>query len=248
MKGTFTGATRDRPGLFREADGGTLFFDEVGELPERAQAKLLRALETRTIRPVGRDREEQVDVRVVAATNRDLGDAMRRGRFREDLFHRLQVLTLHVSPLRERTADIAAIAAAQLADLGAARGRSLALAPEALEALGAYDWPGNVRELVNVLKRAAIFCAEDRIGEREIADCIGGSIFGHPEARAVRPSSRPEALDAEDLSLADVERRHILAAFEKNGGNVTRAAQALGVDRRTLQRKLRAFGRDVGDE
>jgi DNA-binding NtrC family response regulator len=250
VRGAFTGAVSTRVGAFEAANNGTLFLDEIGEMPRTLQPKLLRVLERGEVTRLGANDTRKVAVRVVAATNRNLEAEVRAGNFREDLYYRLRVCHVHVPPLHERLEDIAPLVAHHLAII-ATRERRVAtprLSSEALEMLLGYRWPGNVRELVNVLKRAAIFCAEDRITEREIAECIGASIFGHPEARAVRPSSRPEPLDAEALSLADVERRHILAAFERSGGNVTRAAQALGVDRRTLQRKLRAFGRDVGDE
>src|SRR5690606_37594665 len=149
VRGAFTGATQDRPGLFREADGGTLFLDEVGELPLEAQAKLLRVLETGTVRPVGGVREEPVNVRVIAATNRNLAEAAREGKFREDLLYRLHVLSIEIPPLRERREDIAPIALALLRRLGKERNRELRLEPSGLAELERYDWPGNVRELAN---------------------------------------------------------------------------------------------------
>src|SRR5690606_31418935 len=156
VRGAFTGATQDRPGLFREADGGTLFLDEVGELPLEAQAKLLRVLETGTVRPVGGVREEPVNVRVIAATNRNLAEAAREGKFREDLLYRLHVLSIEIPPLRERREDIAPIALALLRRLGKERNRELRLDPAAIQELERYDWPGNVRELQNVHNRADI--------------------------------------------------------------------------------------------
>jgi len=248
VKGAFTGATQDRPGLFREANGGTLFLDEVGELPLEAQAKLLRVLETGTVRPVGGVREEPVNVRVVAATNRNLAEAARAGKFRDDLLYRLHVLAVEVPPLRERREDIGPIADALLARIGEQRGRSLRLEPSGLAELERYDWPGNVRELANVLKRAAIFSTTGALGGAEIREAIGSSIFGHPEARAQRPAPAPAPGPGEELTLAELERRHILETFDRLEGNVTRTAQALGIDRRTLQRKLRAFGREAADE
>jgi DNA-binding NtrC family response regulator len=246
VKGSFTGAVGDRPGLMKEADGGTLFLDEVGELPEPAQAKLLRALETGAIRPVGGVREEPVDVRIVAATNRDLAQLVGEGRFRKDLLFRLHVLAVAVPPLRERKQDLAPIAAALLARISCARGRPLALAPGALEVLAAYDWPGNVRELFNVLKRAAAFADGEVLEPAALRDAVGTSIFGHPEARAAAPAT-PSAEVAE-LTLAELEKRHILETLDRLGGNITKVAVALGIDRRTLQRKLKALGRDEGDE
>jgi len=246
VKGAFTGATQDRAGLFREANGGTLFLDEVGELPLEAQAKLLRVLETGTVRPVGGVREEPVDVRVLAATNRNLAEAAREGKFREDLLYRLHVLSIEIPPLRERREDIAPIALALVRRLGRERNRELRLDPTAIQELERYDWPGNVRELQNVLKRAAIFSSTGVIGPSEIREAIGSSIFGHPEARATRAAPPPRP--AEELTLAELEKRHILETFDRLEGNVTRTAQALGIDRRTLQRKLRAYGREAGDE
>lgn len=247
VRGAFTGAAHDRPGLFREARGGTLFLDEVGELPEGAQAKLLRALETRTIRPVGGGKEEPVDVRVVAATNRDLGLEVREGRFREDLFYRLHVLSIEIPPLRKRREDLEPIAKLLLSR--ASPGRALELSPEAVGELSFYDWPGNVRELANVLKRASIFARDSTLSAAEIREAIGTSIFGHPEARALQPTLPVTGDDGDDeLTLADLERRHILDSFERMAGNVTRTAQALGIDRRTLQRKLKSYGRDTGDD
>ncbi len=242
VRGAFTGAAADHKGLFREAHGGTLFLDEVGELPEGAQAKLLRALETKVIRPLGGGRDEAVDVRVIAATNRDLAAEARAGRFRTDLLYRLHVLSIRVPPLRERLEDVGPIGATILDAVGKSRGRNLVLAPEAEAVLAAYDWPGNVRELANVLKRAAAYATSDRLDAATVSEAVKSSIFGHPEARAAKPTAPSE------LTLAELERKHILETFERLGGNVTRVAQALGIDRRTLQRKLKALGRDAGDD
>ncbi|MBI2893360.1 MAG: sigma-54-dependent Fis family transcriptional regulator [Deltaproteobacteria bacterium] len=180
---------------------------------------------------------------MLAATNRDLALAAREGRFRQDLLFRLSVLCIGVPPLRERRQDVEPIATVLLERLCATRGRHVGLGPDAMGELVAYDWPGNVRELLNVLERAVVFAATDRLGAEQIREAIGSSIFGHPEAR-----SASGATPGADLTLAEAERDHILATFERLGGNVTRAAGALGVDRRTLQRKLRSFGRDVGED
>ena len=246
VKGAFTGAVGDRPGLLREADGGTLFLDEVGELPEAAQAKLLRALETGTVRPVGGTREEPVDVRIVAATNRDLAALVRDGRFRKDLLFRLHVLAVPVPPLRTRKEDLGPIARALVTRIARARGRKLGIAAGAIELLGGYDWPGNVRELFNVLKRAAAFSGGEVLDERALREAIGNSIFGHPEARAAAPITPPA--ETAELSLAELEKRHILETFERLHGNVTKVAAALGIDRRTLQRKLKALGREADED
>lgn len=242
-KGAFTGATSDRRGLFREADGGTLFIDEVAELPIDSQAKLLRALETRSIRPVGESREIAVDARIVAATNCDLWQEVKSGRFREDLYFRLQVFPIVLPPLRRRTDDIVPLALHLLERVG---GRARSLSPDAEKALVSYEWPGNVRELLNVLRRAALFAEGDAIDGDLVRRMIAASVFGHSESVAERdaPSSRiSEAPDRPSgSSLAEVERAHIEQVLRRMEGNVTRAATALGIDRRTLQRKLRAYG------
>ncbi len=230
-RGAFTGATEDRQGLFREAHGGTLFIDELGELPIEMQAKLLRALETRKVRPVGESGEVDVDVRIVAATNRDLWIEVQEGRFREDLYFRLQVFPIVIPPLKERREDIRPLTQHLLGRLGAA---SIELDDAGWKALEEYDWPGNVRELLNVLRRAALF-AEGNVIEGELArKMVAASIFGHAgTTRAPAPTT---------TSLADVERQHIERVLQSLGGNVTKAAAALGIDRRTLQRKLKAYG------
>lgn len=233
-RGAFTGATADRQGVFREADGGTLFIDELGELPMELQAKLLRALETRRVRPVGESKEFPVDVRIVAATNRDIWADVQAGTFREDLFFRLQVFPIVLAPLRERRDDIVRLAEHLLPRIGA----NAKLDDSAVEALVAYDWPGNVRELMNVLRRAALFSAGDVLDANIIRRMTAASVFGQAQPRsATTPSS-------EAASLAEVERTHIERVLKERDGNVTHAAIALGIDRRTLQRKLKAYGMD----
>lgn len=256
-RGSFTGAVADRKGLFREADGGTLFIDELAELPIDSQAKLLRALESRKIRAVGDGRETDVDVRIVAATNRDLWAEVNAGRFREDLYFRLQVFPIVLPPLRSRPDDLEALSAHLLGRLGFG---AMRLDPSALAALRAYDWPGNVRELLNVLRRASLF-AEQGVIDGELARrMIAASVFGHagptsarrgaplPEPARMGDPSRDarsgEAPLPENASLAEVERTHIERVLAAQGGNITRAAVALGIDRRTLQRKLKAYGMD----
>jgi DNA-binding NtrC family response regulator len=244
-RGAFTGATNDRLGLFREAIGGTLFIDELAELPIDSQAKLLRALETRSIRPVGESRELAADVRIVAATNRDLWRETQEGRFREDLYFRLQVFPIVVPPLRDRLEDLAPLCQHLLTRLGP---RAPRLSAEAAQALATYDWPGNVRELLNVLRRASLFAEGQVVGDELVRRMIAASVFGHvgvergasPPPSA--PPSAPPASPARGASLAEVERAHIEKVLAAMGGNVTRAAVALGIDRRTLQRKLRTFG------
>lgn len=237
-RGSFTGAQRDRDGLFREAEGGTLFIDELAELPLESQAKLLRAIETKSIRPVGESGEVAVDVRIIAATNRDLWAETQLGNFREDLYFRLQVFPVMVEPLRERPQDIEPLAQHLLMRLGKS---DLHLGSESLAALREYDWPGNVRELLNVLRRASLFAISEVIDPDLIRRMIAASVFGN--ARETLPQS-PDT-DSRNTNLAEMERGHIERVLREMDGNVTRAAAALGIDRRTLQRKLRAYGMDA---
>jgi len=234
-RGSFTGAQSNRDGLFREADGGTLFIDELAELPLESQAKLLRAIETKSIRPVGESGEVEVDVRIVAATNRNLWAETQAGRFREDLYFRLQVFPVLVRPLRDRPEDIEPLADHLLARLGKGH---MSLEPEASAALREYDWPGNVRELLNVLRRATLFSIDDVVSADLVRRMVAASVFG-----SVRESTPPPGA-ASQTKLADLERDHIERVLEEMDGNITRAAAALGIDRRTLQRKLRAYEAD----
>lgn len=234
-RGAFTGAHDDRRGLFREADRGTLFIDELAELPLESQAKLLRAIETKAIRPVGESGEIEVDVRIVVATNRDLWTETQAGRFREDLYFRLQVFPIFIRALRERPVDIEPLATHLLARLGK---NDVQLAPEALTALREYDWPGNVRELLNVLRRASLFAISSSLSEELIRRMIAASVFGN--SRESEPAQEPT--ESGRVSLAEVEREHIERVLQDMEGNITRAAAALGIDRRTLQRKLRSYG------
>lgn len=248
-KGSFTGATGDRPGLFREAHGGTLFVDELGELPLDSQAKLLRAIEERRIRGIGEQREVAVDVRIIAATNRDLWTEVQAGRFREDLYFRLQVFPLRLPSVRERIEDVPALAEHLLARIG---GPARRLEPEALSALMAYGWPGNVRELLNVLRRASLFATSEVLDAELVRRMVAASVFAHPSAaRAVAPRepAAPSAItEGDTMSLAELERNHIEKTLARMGGNITKAASSLGIDRRTLQRKLRSYGIAAGDE
>ena len=219
VRGAFTGAREARRGLFHYANGGTLFLDEIGELPLPMQTRLLRVLEERRIRPVGSEAEVPVDVRVVAATNRDLRAEVAAGRFREDLFYRLEVVTVTIPPLRERRADIADLALHFNAQLSTRLGLPpLNLGPADLARLAAYAWPGNVRELRNLIERSLIL----------------GSLPATGEAAGFS--------DPLPLSLAEVEKRHILAVLDQCGGNRARAAALLGVSRKTLDRKAIEWG------
>lgn len=226
-KGAFTGANQAREGLFSYANGGTLFLDEIGEMPLGMQTKLLRVLEERTIRPVGTNREVPVDVRVVAATNRDLGEEVAAGRFREDLFYRLNVLSVRMPPLRERPDDVIELFHHYLQSLSAELGLPApAVGTAELEALRAYAWPGNVRELKNMVERCLLL------------GCSPGEMLpGHRRARAeARPQGYPDG-----MSLDEVERHHITQVLKGAGGNKSEAARRLGISRKTLERKLQGY-------
>jgi DNA-binding NtrC family response regulator len=236
-KGAFTGANANHPGMFGEAQGGSLFIDEVAELPQDTQGKLLRALESGTIRPVGAPREMPSDVRIIAATNRDLWAEVKRGSFREDLYFRLQVLPLVLPPLRERREDIPALAYHLLERIGS----RVRISEQAEALMVGYEWQGNVRELLNVLRRAVLFVDGEVIDAALMRRMLAASGF----SQAVPPAAgSAETADgaASSTNLADVERAHIARVLAQMEGNVTRAATALGIDRRTLQRKLKSFG------
>lgn len=237
-RGSFTGADRDRTGLIRDAEGGTLFIDELGELPLDLQPKLLRVIEARAVRPVGESREIPINVRIIAATNRDLQGEVEAGRFRRDLFYRLNVFPLEIPPLRERMEDLEELALHLLGRLG---DRTPTLEEGALEALKDYPFPGNVRELLNILRRAAVFAGNRPIDAGLLSKMAQGSVFGHAEVRVRSGIPTLEEYDPSQ-TLSEVERTHIERVLEAHGGNVTRAAIALGIDRRTLQRKLRGHG------
>jgi len=227
-KGAFTGADARKIGLFEQASGGTLFLDEVGELKRDLQVKLLRVLQEREILRVGGTEPVAVDVRVVAATNRNLEREMREGRFREDLFYRLNVIPITLPPLRERRTDIPLLVDHFLRKYGG-RGRPAEIAPGALEALVAYDWPGNVRELESVVERTLLLTEGSRVEAEDL-----------PLPARAGSSAAPLPIDIPDggLDLEDLERRLILRAVDKAGGNTSQAARLLGLSRRTLQYRL----------
>ncbi len=235
-KGAFTGAEADRPGLFEEASGGTLFLDEVGELPAKMQVKLLRALQEGSIRRVGDTRERKVDVRVIAATNRDLAGEVEAGRFREDLFFRLNVLPIHMPPLRARLEDLPLLARSLLARWGEDPAR---LTDEALEALARYPFPGNVRELENALQRMLALAPPGApLTATDVREALG-------MAQATEAGDLDSALGRLDAWLADQERRAILYALKKTGGNLTRAAKLLGISFRSLRYRVDKLGIDA---
>jgi DNA-binding NtrC family response regulator len=226
----FTGAKQARAGLFEAADGGTLFLDEIGELPLAVQPKLLRALQEGAIRRVGADREREIKVRTVAATNRDLEEEVRAGRFREDLYWRLNVIHLRVPPLRERRFDIPLLVEHFMASAAEASGMPpLDVAPEALAILTAYSWPGNVRELENAVERAIALAEGARLLPADLPERVRSS--GATAALIARGRERR-------LTLRELEREYILETLRETGGNKLRAAEMLGVDRKTLYRKL----------
>ena len=250
VKGAFTDARTAHTGLMLKADGGTLFLDEVTELPLTLQPKLLRALQERRVRPVGASDEVAFDARVVAASNRDLGEAVTSGAFREDLYFRLDVLQVRVPPLRERGEDVLRLARAFLVELAEQAGRPTpALGPEAARALLAHRWPGNVRELRNAMERAVALCRDARITVGDLPERVRGHSDSSVPGReaSTGPEENPSAqvggpAGPASPRLEDVERSHILAILDQEGGSRTHAARILGIDRKTLYRKLAGWG------
>ena len=233
VKGSFTGAVKDKTGLFAAAAGGTFFLDEIGETTPATQVKLLRVLQHREVIRVGATDPEPIDTRLIAATNRDLEEEIKRGGFRSDLFYRLNVIALHLPPLRQRREDIPILAEHFLTRASEVRAENAkSLTPEALSALQEYSWPGNVRELENALERAVIMTSDDTITPSAL-----------PERITQRKS---EPLVAErtppNPTLEAIERAYILWVLQSEGGNKTRAADALGIDPSTLYRKLSRYG------
>ncbi|MDB4957219.1 MAG: two component, sigma54 specific, transcriptional regulator, Fis family [Myxococcales bacterium] len=237
-RGAFTDARSDRPGLFVEADGGTIFLDEIGELALPLQAKLLRVLQEHEVRPLGATKNQRVDVRVVAATNKNLEEMLADGSFREDLYYRLNVIHLDLPPLRSRPEDIVPLAEHILETLGVRHEppRRMRLSPEAQHLLLAYHWPGNVRELMNVLERGIALCQGELIADDDLP----------PHVRERRPADFLGAAVARRMTLAELEREFIERVLEDEAGNKTRAAQRLGLDRKTLYRKLDEYAKSDG--
>ena len=238
VKGSFTGAVRDKQGLFAAARGGTFFMDEVSEMPPSLQIKLLRVLQEREVIPVGATESIPVDVRIIAATNRDLEEEVRRGHFRSDLFYRLNVIALELPPLRDRRDDLVLLIDNFLQELSAERSNApKALSSEALDAVMVYDWPGNVRELQNALEHAVVLSRSDIIDPLSLPERI--------------TRRRKEPLVAErsspNPSLDIVERAYIMWVLQSEGGNKTRAAEVLGIDPSTLYRKLSRYEEQTPD-
>jgi two-component system response regulator HydG len=236
-KGSFTGAHRDKQGLFVAAKGGTFFMDEVGEMSPATQVKLLRVLQEREVIPVGATEAVPVDVRIVAATNRDLEEEIRRGGFRSDLYYRLNVITVHLPPLRDRGEDVPVLASFFLERFAGGRGRETPrLSQEAIDALSSYDWPGNVRELENALERAAVLTADGEIQTSALPSRITERAPQPLVAAALPPNP----------TLEIVERAYIHWVLHSESGNKTRAAEVLGIDPSTLYRKLLRYGMEQG--
>ncbi len=237
-KGAFTGATARRAGRFREAHGGTLLLDEIGELPAELQPVLLRVLESRRITPVGGDRAVDVDVRVVAATNRDLEAEVEAGRFRRDLYYRLNVIALALPPLRERPEEILSLARLLLARSGAVDKR---LSPAAVKLLRAHSWPGNVRELANAMERARLLSRAEVILPEHLPPAIQDAP-PVPEATAAAAEAVPAAAGGAVATLEEAEIELIRRALAETGGNRTRTAARLGISRRGLINKIKRYG------
>jgi DNA-binding NtrC family response regulator len=236
-RGAFTGAHRQHLGYIEQAHGGTLFLDEVGEMSKESQAKFLRVLETHRLKRVGGRGEIAVDLRVVAATNRDLEAAVRDGRFRKDLYYRLAVFTLHAPPLRERRSDIPLLARTFAAQFAEAYDKPVdGIAEPALDRLKAHDWPGNVRELRNVIERAIILAQEKEIAERHLPPQMA-----RQEASTAAPGG---ASFPDGATIQSMERALILATLEKTDGNKTRAARQLGISLKTLHNKLARYRKE----
>ncbi len=228
-RGAFTGAAQDRPGLFEAAQGGTIFLDEIGEMPPAMQVKLLRALQEREVRRVGENKSRKVDARVVAATNRDLAAEVHAARFRQDLYYRLRVVEIRVPPLRERRDDILPLARTFLVDAGARLGRKISgFTPAAAQQLVRHDWPGNVRELENAVERAVVLARSHRIDVEDLPEEVGLALPAVAAAGSVR-------------TLQEIEREYIAAVLRANHGNRTRTAEQLGIGAATLYRKIKTY-------
>ena len=234
VRGAFTDAHAARRGLFVQANGGALFLDEIGDLPLALQAKLLRALQTRSVRPVGANDEVSFDVNLIAATNRDLESAVEEGRFREDLYFRINVIHVEMPPLRARGGDVLLLAQHFVDRYAAQAGKRVTgLSPEAAERLLAYVWPGNVRELENCIERAIALTRHETIGLDDLPEKIRGFQRSHVLVAGDDPS--------ELAPLEEVERRYVLRVMEAVGGSKTLAARVLGIGRKTLYRKLEQY-------
>ncbi|HEY0005630.1 MAG TPA: sigma-54 dependent transcriptional regulator [Pyrinomonadaceae bacterium] len=240
VRGSFTGASVDRRGLWQEADGGTVFLDEITETAPAFQVKLLRALQEGEIRRVGSNHTSHVDVRVIAATNRDAEQEVRDGRLRQDLFYRLNAVTLHLPPLRERRADIMPLAR-RFAERNCKGGVPVSFSRDAKLILESYSWPGNIRELENSIRRATALC-DQVIRPEDLPERIRNSADPAPHTEQANTNgSHAASNDVELLSLSEMESRHIARALAHTGGNKQAAARILGIDRSTLQRMIKRY-------
>jgi two-component system response regulator PilR (NtrC family) len=244
-RGSFTGAVADKKGLIQSAEGGTLFLDEVADLPLHMQVKLLRVIQEKSVRPIGEQREAPIDVRIVSATHKNLSELVANGRFREDLYYRVNVIEMRVPPLRERSEDILPLATTILTRLSQRLGgETPALSPEAAAALQAYPFPGNVRELENILERALTMRAGPDI---EVADLqLRAPIAATPEAGAAPAGARVAATEQASGALGDrlesLERDAIVRALEQTRYNKTAAAKLLGMTFRALRYRVKKLG------
>jgi two-component system response regulator HydG len=240
VKGAFTDARQSREGLFLQGNGGTLFLDEIGEMPMGMQAKLLRVLQERTVRPVGGDKEIPFDTRLIAATNRDIETEVAEKKFREDLFYRINVVRINVPPLRGRGSDVLALAQTFMERFAAVHRTAVkGFAPAAAARLVAYSWPGNVRELQNCIERAVALARFEMLGVDDLPD----KLRDYKPAQVIVESDNPADL----LPMDEVERRYVLRVLQAVNGNKTLAAEVLGFDRRTLYRKLERYGEKPGE-
>ncbi|HEU4415058.1 MAG TPA: sigma-54 dependent transcriptional regulator, partial [Candidatus Angelobacter sp.] len=235
-KGAFTGALRSKEGLFQSANGGTIFLDEIGELTQELQAKLLRVLQEKEVRPVGSNQKIKVDVRVIAATNRDLEAAQKAGTFRKDLYFRLNVVTLHLPALRDRRSDITALVHYFLDRF--APGKTIAVTSAAMKCMLQYDWPGNVRELENCIERAVALGSQELIDIADLPPALRAQQETEP---AAAPQAAQERILAANTDLEELERDTIQRVFEQVNGDKARARKMLGISRATLYRKLKRY-------
>ncbi len=241
-KGAFTGANRSKEGLFQSASGGAIFLDEIGELPQEMQAKLLRVLQEKEVRPVGSNQRIKVDVRVIAATNRDLESAYKEGNFRKDLYFRLNVVTLHLPALRERKSDIPTLVHYFLDKF--APGKMTSISTEAMKCMLEYEWPGNVRELENSIERAVALGSQEEIGIQDLPPAVRSGA----DATAISAGSRPAAVKSSitDTDLEALERVTIERVFQQVNGDKALARKMLGISRATLYRKLKRYNIGMG--
>ncbi len=241
-KGAFTGANRSKEGLFQSASGGTIFLDEIGELPQEMQAKLLRVLQEKEVRPVGSNQRFKVDVRVIAATNRDLESAYKEGNFRKDLYFRLNVVTLHLPALRERKSDIPTLVHYFLDKF--APGKMTSISTQAMKCMLEYEWPGNVRELENSMERAVALGSQEEIGLDDLPPAVRSGV----DTAAIPADSRSAAAKStiSDTDLEALERVTIERVFQQVNGDKALARKMLGISRATLYRKLKRYNIGVG--